>query len=74
MYTLKIRKVGSSLGTILPNELLRQLHVGEGDQLFAIPEKDGIRLTPYDPDFAEAMDAYETTRRKYRNAFRELAK
>jgi len=74
MFTLKIRKVGSSLGTILPNELLRQLHVGQGDQLFAIPEKDGVRLTPYDPEFAAAMEAFERTRRKYRNAFRELAK
>jgi len=74
MYTLKIRKVGSSLGMILPAEILKALHIGEGDQLFAIVDKDGVRLTPYDPEFDSAVHAFERTRRKYRNAFRELAK
>jgi hypothetical protein len=34
---------------------------------------DGVNLTPYDPDFDDAMAAFERTRAKYRNALRELA-
>jgi hypothetical protein len=30
--------------------------------------------TPFDPDFDAAMEAYEQTRRKYRNALHTLAK
>ena len=74
MYTLKLRKIGSSVGVILPKELLERMHVGEGDQLFADESPDGMQLTPYDPEFQEEMEAFERTRRKFRNALRELAK
>ena len=33
---LKIRKIGKSLGPVLPKALLRELRVGEGDQLYAV--------------------------------------
>lgn len=73
--TLKLRKIGNSLGLIVPKEVSEALHVGEGDVLHAIVEPDGsVRLTPYDPKFEAAMKAYERTRTKYRNALRELAK
>lgn len=72
--TVKLRKIGNSLGLILPKEIAEQLHVGEGDLLHVIPDADGARLTPYDPGFEAAMEAFEHTRRKYRNALRALAK
>ena len=34
MYTLKIRKVGNSLGVTLPKEALQKLRVQEGDSVF----------------------------------------
>ena len=34
----------------------------------------GVQLNAHDPIFAEGMRAFEHTRRKFRNAFRELAK
>ena len=49
MYTLKIRKVGNSLGTTLPKEVLQKLKVGEGDSLFITETADGIQITAYDP-------------------------
>ncbi len=73
-HALKIRKVGGSLGVILPKEMLDALHVSEGDQLFADSNRSGLHLTPYDPEFEAAMEAFDRTRRKYRNALRELAK
>lgn len=74
MYTLKARKIGNSVGVILPREVLEKYHIQEGDTLFGNVADDGIHLTPYDPSFETAMKAFERTRRKYRNAFRELAK
>jgi putative addiction module antidote len=74
MHTLKLRKIGSSVGVILPKELLETLHLQEGDSVFADAGKDELRITPYDPDFDAAMEAFARTRRKYRNALRELAK
>lgn len=74
MHTLKLRKIGSSVGVILPKELLETLRLQEGDQVFADAGQDELRITPYDPDFEAAMKAFEVTRRKYRNALRELGK
>jgi putative addiction module antidote len=74
MATLKLRKVGGSVGVIIPKEILDALHLAEGDQMFASTSNNGLHLTPYDPDFDAAIDAFSRTRRKYRNALRKLAK
>jgi putative addiction module antidote len=73
--TLKIRKVGNSLGLIVPKEVSDQLRLKEGDSMHATIEQGGeMRLTPFDPNFEKALKAFERTRGKYRNALRELAK
>lgn len=72
--TVKVRKIGNSLGVLLPKEVAEQLHLAEGDTLHVITDADGARLTPFDPNFDAAMTAFEETRRKYRNALRALAK
>ena len=74
MYTLKVRMVGNSYGFTLPKEVVDLLKINVGDTIFATPSQDGVNLTPYDPNFEKAMKAFERTNRKYRNAFRELAK
>jgi antitoxin MazE len=71
---LTVRKIGGSLGTLIPKELAEQMRISEGDQFFAVPAEGGVLLTPYDPDFEDAMAAFEEIRKEYRNAFRELAK
>jgi putative addiction module antidote len=72
--TIKLRKIGNSLGLILPKEVAEHLHVREGDELHVVPDAEGARLTPYDPKFEASMKAFERTRRKYRNALHALAK
>jgi putative addiction module antidote len=72
--TVKLRKIGNSLGLILPKEVAEQLHVGEGDTLHLVTDAAGAHLTPFDPNFEAAMEAFEQTRRTYRNALRKLAK
>lgn len=68
-----LRKMGGSVGATLPKDLAERFHVQAGDELFVVETDEGILLTPYDPEFAKAMDAYERTASRYRNALRELA-
>lgn len=74
MYTLKIHKIGDSLGITLPEEVLQQLNVGEGDNVFLTETADGIQITAGNPEFEKAMKAYRKVSEKYKNALRELAK
>ncbi len=74
MTTVKIRKVGNSLGLILPAELIERLNLKENDVLQLMLEQDGLHLTPFDPEFSEWAQAYRNTERKFRNTLRELAK
>ncbi len=71
--SLKIRKVGTSLGLVLPKELLAALDAGEGDTLYPVRTADGIELTRYDPDFEQALEAARGFMRRYPNAMRKLA-
>jgi len=72
--TIKVRRVGNSLGVILSREMLAVLGVAEGDDLFAVRTPEGLRLTPYDPHFAAAIQSGRRYMRRYRNAMRELAR
>jgi len=71
---LKVRKLGNSLAVILPKDQLAHLRVGEGDELYATTTPDGLELSPFDPDFEMKINAFNRTRRKFRNALRELAR
>ena len=72
--TVRVRKVGNSLGILLTKDVIEVLGVAEGDQLFAVRTPDGIRLTPYDPDFATAIESSRDYMRRHRDAMHELAK
>lgn len=71
---LKVRKIGSSLGVILPKSIIEKLKIEEGASLAATETPDGVQLSPYDPDFGEALEAFKRFRTRYRDALRELAK
>ncbi|MGH7573149.1 MAG: AbrB/MazE/SpoVT family DNA-binding domain-containing protein [Gemmatimonadota bacterium] len=70
----KIRAIGNSAGTTIPKAMLERYHLAEGDRIHLIEVEDGILITPFDPDFAKAMEIYQEGARKYRNAMRELAR
>ena len=70
---LKVRRIGGSLGVVLPKEILSELEVGEGDSLYSVPTPDGVQLTRYDPDFEQALDLAKAFIRRYPNAMRKLA-
>ncbi len=71
---LKVRKVGNSLGTILPKDIIDALHVREGDVLYVTRAPDGIKMTSYDPHFDKAMEGARRFMDAHPNALRELAK
>jgi len=71
---LKLRKVGNSVGIVLPKEALTHLKVAEGDTLTLTDAQDGIRLTAANPEFTKSMAVFESLNRRYRNTLRELAK
>ena len=71
---LKVRKIGGSLGIILPKAVTDSLVVREGDEFYLSATEEGIHLSPYDPEFAAAVDDAKEFMRTHRDAFRELAK
>ena len=71
---LKVRRVGNSLGIVLPKEALAQLKVREGDTLTLTEAQDGVRLTTTSPEFTKTMAVFASLSRRYRNTLRELAK
>ena len=75
MVELKVRKVGNSLGVVLPKEVINRLHTGDGEPLFLIEAPDGsYRLSSHDPEFERKMAKAEEIIGRYRNTLRELAK
>jgi putative addiction module antidote len=75
MLDLKVRKVGNSLGFVLPREAASRMKVHEGDTVFLTETADGgYKITPYDPDFEVKMKKAEEIMSRYRNTLRALAK
>ncbi|MGH7841048.1 MAG: AbrB/MazE/SpoVT family DNA-binding domain-containing protein [Candidatus Binataceae bacterium] len=75
MVELKVRKIGNSLGVVLPKEALTRLRVANGERLFLIEGPDGgYQLTPYDPAFEQKMTKAEEIIGRYRDTLHALAK
>jgi putative addiction module antidote len=74
MVALKLRKIGNSVGTLIPQETLAALNVNEGDTLYLTEAPDGFRVTPYDPEFEEQMKVARDIMKRDRDILRALAK
>ena len=72
-HPLKIRQVGSSLGVILPKEVIGLLNVNKGDTIYIAQSQGAFRIIADDPNFPRAMNSYRRVARRYRNALRQLA-
>jgi putative addiction module antidote len=71
----KVRKIGNSLGVVLPKEALQQLNAEEGTILyFTESPESSLRVTPERPGFEQFMKVANMGMQRYRNALRELAK
>jgi putative addiction module antidote len=75
MVVLKVRKVGNSLGVVLPKEVLSHLRTGEGQEVFLLEGPNNTyRLTPFDPAFEKKMVKAQEIMARYRNTLHVLAK
>ena len=71
--TAKIIAIGNSAGIILPKETLARLHLQKGDALYITEGSQGIRLVPFDAEFADQMEAAREVMRANRDVLQKLA-
>jgi SpoVT / AbrB like domain. len=68
-----LKRIGGSVATVLPKSMLDRFHLEAGDEVNVVETNDGLLITPFDPDFTEAMTVYARGAKKFRNALRRLA-
>jgi len=74
MTRLKIRKIGNSLGVVLPKDVLEQLKVKEGDTLDVVATPTGVTLSVSDEEVDRLMQMAERIMDENREVLRALAK
>lgn len=70
----KIRKVGNSLGVILPKQMIEELHLKTGDKLKIERKGSRIELSPVDPEFEDWVEAYGQLNSDYKEVLKALSK
>ena len=74
MHTLKLTQIGNSVGAVFPRELLNQLKLEKGDEIYVTETPDGLRITKHNPEFAAQMRVAREIMKERRSVLRELAK
>ena len=74
MHILKLTQIGNSVGAIFPKELLAQMQLEKGDEFYVTNTPDGLRITPYNPEFEEQTRIGREIMKERRDVLRELAK
>lgn len=72
---LKLCKIGSSVGLLLPKKVLARLNAGDGDTVYLIETADGgFQLVGADPSFVDKVKVGERLSRRYRSDGKAPAK
>ena len=74
MIKLTLRKIGKSIGLILPKEMLAHLHTKQGQDVFAIETPTGYTITTLDPRVQKQVEAGEVFMDRNRDVFAALKK
>ncbi len=74
MQSIILKKIGGSVGAIIPKDMLQRQHLQANDEVFAIETAQGILLTAVDPETTTALVAYAEVARDNRAAMAALAK
>jgi putative addiction module antidote len=69
----KIRKIGNSLGVILPKQVIDELHLKTGDKVSIDRKGPNLELRPIDPEFEEWAEAYRQINTDYKDVLKALA-
>ncbi len=72
--SVKLRRMGGSVGATLPKDMAERLRLASGDEVLAVETADGILLSPFDADVEEGLAIAAEAQKRYRRALRELAK
>ncbi|WP_419936285.1 AbrB/MazE/SpoVT family DNA-binding domain-containing protein [Candidatus Palauibacter sp.] len=72
--SVKLRRMGGSVGATLPRDMAQRLHLEAGDELLAVETANGILLSPYDAEVDEGLAIAVEAQKRYRRGLRELAK
>ena len=72
--SVKLRRMGGSVGATLPRDMAQRLHLEAGDEVLAVETANGILLSPYDPDVDDGLAIAVEAQKEYRRALRDLAK
>ncbi len=70
---ITLRRVGGSVGTTLPKEMVDRLDLAPGDRVLAVETELGILLTPFDEELEADLAATRRAAKRYLSALRELA-
>ncbi len=70
---MKLRRIGNSLGFMVPKESLQELGLAEGDEFLVVRTENGVQLTRHDPEFERALEFSRKAQRRYPNAMKKLA-
>ena len=71
--SLRLTRIGNSVGVIMPKEVLARLRLEKGDMVFVTEAANGVTLTPYDPALDEQIKAGREFMREFRDTFHQLA-
>lgn len=70
----KIRKIGNSLGVLLPKQLIEELHLKAGDKLSIEKTDKGIELSVQDTEFEKWVEGFNQLNMDYKEVLKALAK
>ena len=70
---IMLRKIGNSVGVIIPKEMLDRFGLKEGDELDLETKDGGIFLKPTDEEFARQFEIGRTFMDRYKVALKKLA-
>lgn len=73
MQKLKLRKIGNSVGVILPKEALAAHRLEAEDEVLLVQTTDGFELRAFDADLEDAQAWIEKGAKRYKNTLRVLA-
>ena len=73
MYTLKVQRIGDSLGVTFSAEILESLKIAEGDTLWLTETSEGLSVTAKSARSEVILKAFAEVDERYSDAFQELA-
>lgn len=70
---VNVTKHGDSLSVVLPQDIVTQLNIEEGDTLYLTKTSNGYEISALNPEFAKKMEIARRGIQQYRNALIDLA-